>query len=228
VGAPEQRVRRPDLILFDVNETLSDLSPMGDRFASMGLPEHLAGTWFAALLRDGFALTAAGSNPSFAEVGRGVLRSLLTGRVDEVEPASEHIMAGFGQLPVHPDVVAGVRALRALDIPLVTLSNGATSVAQGLCERHGLLDAFDRLLSVQDAPAWKPAPEAYGYALDLCGVAAPAAMLVAVHPWDIHGADLAGMATAWLDRNGAAYPAHFARPDLRVGSLVDLAPALAR
>jgi 2-haloacid dehalogenase len=32
------------VLLFDVNETLSDLSPMGERFAEVGLPPHLAST----------------------------------------------------------------------------------------------------------------------------------------------------------------------------------------
>ena len=57
--------RLPAVILFDVNETLSDMSPLASRFVDAGAPAHLAATWFAALLRDGFALTAAGSTPTF-------------------------------------------------------------------------------------------------------------------------------------------------------------------
>lgn len=39
-----------------------------------------------------------------------------------------------------------VRALRQLGVRLLTLSNGATSVAEGLLARAGLADAFERLL----------------------------------------------------------------------------------
>ena len=53
-GPPRGRTR---LLIFDVNETLSDLSPLCARFAELGLAEHLSTTWFAGLLRDGFALT---------------------------------------------------------------------------------------------------------------------------------------------------------------------------
>jgi hypothetical protein len=35
------------LIVFDVNETLSDMAPMGKRFADVGAPELLAKIWFA-------------------------------------------------------------------------------------------------------------------------------------------------------------------------------------
>ena len=64
---------RPSVVVFDVNETLSDLSPMADRFADLGVPGSMAEQWFAALLRDGFALTAAGASEKFSVVGEGVL-----------------------------------------------------------------------------------------------------------------------------------------------------------
>jgi hypothetical protein len=70
-------LRRPRLIIFDVNETLSDMSPIAARFGEVGLPEHLAATWFAALLRDGFALTVDGAKPSFADLASDGLRTLL-------------------------------------------------------------------------------------------------------------------------------------------------------
>jgi len=70
--------RLPAVILFDVNETLSDMSSMAGRFVDVGASADLAATWFAALLRDGFALTAAGGTAPFAQLGVGVLRQLLS------------------------------------------------------------------------------------------------------------------------------------------------------
>ena len=46
--------------------------------------------------------------------------------------------------------------------------------------------------------------------------------MVAAHPWDIHGAARAGMATAWINRNGSRYPGHFAAPDHTVAGLDQL------
>jgi 2-haloacid dehalogenase len=51
-------------------------------------------------------------------------------------------------------------------------------------------------------------------------------MLVAVHPWDIDGAHRAGMRTAWLNREGAPYPAVHTSPEITVNSLPELAEAL--
>jgi 2-haloacid dehalogenase len=137
-----------------------------------------------------------------------------------------HVMAGFMGLDVHPDVEEGLAALGDLDIRMVTLSNGSTEVAKALLERAGLGHLLERLLSVDDAPAWKPAAVAYRHALTICNVDAADAMLVASHPWDIDGAARAGLRTAWLNRTGAGYPDYFEPPEIDVSSLVRLATAL--
>jgi 2-haloacid dehalogenase len=205
--------------VFDVNETLSDLAPMGTRFAEVGLPPSAAQLWFAALLRDGIGVAAAGGLVRFADAARGVLAPMLPGDPDAVQ----HVMAGFQNLPVHPDVPAGVRALRAAGHRLATLSNGAAEVAAGLLGRAGVRDQFEALLSVEDAGAWKPARAAYLYAADRLRVRPAEATLVAVHPWDIDGAARAGLRTAWINRTGAAYPAHLTSPERTVRTVGELA-----
>lgn len=221
--------RRPGLLIFDVNETLSDMSSMGQRFEDVGAPPHLAKTWFAGLLRDGFALTAVGVNESFATIAAEALGVVLDGQpLDRsAEDAVQHIMDGFAGLPVHADVPEGIGALRDLGIRLVTLSNGSASVAEALFDRAGIRGHFETLLSIEDAALWKPAADAYAYALEQCDVDPMDAMLVAVHPWDIDGAARAGLATAWINRTGGPYPGYFRAPDLQVRSLRELANELA-
>ena len=222
-------LRRPELVVFDVNETLSDLSPMGRRFEDVGAPSYMSRLWFASLLRDGFALTAAGGHPVFAEVAEDVLRACLYGfeLTRPLDDAVRHVMAGFSELPVHPDVPEGVRAMHDAGLRLVTLSNGSVAVGERLLRDAGVRSFFDDLLSVEDVGIWKPHSAAYGYALDVCKTTASLAMLVAVHPWDVDGARRAGLMTAWVNRSGAAYPASFLAPDLEVASLPQLAAALA-
>jgi len=216
------------LIVFDVNETLSDMAPIADRFADIGAPRQLASLWFAGLLRDGFARTAAGASERFAVLADGALRTILHGvELDrDLDDAIAHVLAGFAQLPVHPDVPAGIRALRAAGHRLVTLSNGSAAVAQGLLERAGLRDEFEALLSVEDAGVWKPHPEAYAYAARTCDTRPADMVLVAVHPWDIDGAARAGLATAWINRTNAPYPGYCQPPDHTVTGLDQLAAAL--
>ena len=98
------------VVVFDVNQTLSDLAPMARRFADVGAPEHLAKLWFATLLRDGFALTAAGAQQPFSVLGDGALRAVLAGvgLNRGLDAAAEYVMRGFAALPVHADVADGI------------------------------------------------------------------------------------------------------------------------
>ncbi len=220
--------RRPSLLVFDVNETLSDMAPMASRFEEVGAPPHLAKLWFAELLRDGFALTAGGDIEPFAALGAEALRVRLGDQpLDRpIHDAVEHVMQGFTELAVHPDVVEGIRALAGLGIRLVTLSNGSAAVADMLLRGAGVRDAFEHLLTVEDVGVWKPAARAYAHALEVSGVDPEDAMLVAVHPWDIDGASRAGLGTAWINRSDGGYPSYFAAPDMWATSLVELADAL--
>ncbi len=217
-----------EVVVFDVNETLSDMSAMGQRFADVGVDAGLAKTWFAGLLRDGLALTAAGASERFAILARENLYVLLDGAdlTRDLDAAVEHVLDGFSALEVHADVPEGVRALTTSGLRLVTLSNGATSVADGLLQRAGIRDRFETLLSVEDAGVWKPARAAYEYAAQQCKVDTDAMLLVAVHPWDIDGAARAGMQTAWVDRFGGRYPAYCRTPDRTVTGVDDLAAQL--
>lgn len=218
----------PSVIVFDVNETLSDMSPMKDRFEEIGAPAYLTQVWFSSLLRDGFAVAASAGNATFAVIGASILREVLRGVPLNMalEDAVRHVMGGMAQLNLHPDIARGISSLKRLGFRLVTLSNGAVQVAETLLTKAEIRVHFDALLSVEDAPAWKPARAAYDYAAHFCGVQPADMMLVAVHPWDIHGAGQAGLRTAWLNRNGAVYPSYLVAPDFTSDSLSELATQL--
>jgi len=217
----------PGVVVFDVNETLSDMAPLGERFEQVGAPAHLRPTWFASVLRDGFGLTAAGTAQPFGQIAVGVLAPLLAqAGVADVDAAVQHVLAGMPELEVHPDVPEGVRALRRAGLTLVTLTNGAKAMTDGLLTRAGVREDFEHLLSVDDAGAWKPARAAYEHAVRETGRPAAELLMVAVHPWDVDGAARAGLRTAWIDRSGSRYPSHLRAPELQATSIADLARQL--
>ena len=219
----------PRLLLFDVNGTLSDMAPLARRFAEVGAPPHLMAVWFTGVLRDGFALTTAGGYASFREIAESGLHDVLAGQrgwSGGREAAVEHVLAGFSELEVHPDVPDGVRRLQGAGHRLATLTNGSVNLTEQLLERAGIRSAFEALLDVSDAHAWKPAAAAYRYALDRLHCDPAETMLVAVHPWDITGAARAGLQTAWLRRGSPSYPAVMAQPTITAADLRDLAHLL--
>lgn len=214
---------RPQVVIFDVNETLTDMEPLRARFEEVGLPGHLVATWFAGTLRDGFALTAAGGYAEFAAIAADVLRGLLAGREADAGEAIGHVLRGFTELRVHPDVPDGMRMLRQSGVRLFTMTNGAAAMTEGILAREGLLDLVEARLDVSGPRVWKPGRAAYEYAVDRAGVRPDRAALVAVHPWDIDGARRAGLIGAWLDRRGTPYPSVMSAPQLSAPDLKALA-----
>jgi 2-haloacid dehalogenase len=215
-------------LVLDVNETLSDLAPLGEVLERHGLPRGLAGTWFASVLRDGFALSVHRRAPSFADLGRQVLRRLLSAEQASAdrEEVVEEVLTTMQRLDVHPDVPEGLRALAADGHRLVAFTNGAADGAEGLLARAGVRDVVDRCLSVEGLGVWKPHPESYAYCARALEEDPAALTLVAVHPWDTDGASRAGWRSAYVDRSGAPWPAAFRAPDVTVRSFTELPPAL--
>lgn len=222
-GEDTQRLVR--LVLFDVNETLSDMAPVRDRFEAAGLPAHLAATWFAGVLRDGIALTAAGGWADFSEVAEAGLRGLLAGLDGwdgDPDRAVRTVLDAVADLDVHPDVPDALRGLHAAGLRLATLTNGSRATTERLLARAGVLPYVEELLDVTGPRAWKPARAAYHYAVETLGVQPARTLLVAVHPWDIDGAARAGLRTAWVNRGGAPYPRTMTAPDHTVSDLREL------
>ncbi|MEX5301837.1 haloacid dehalogenase type II [Kocuria sabuli] len=216
------------VLVFDVNETMSDMSPLQGVFEELGLPGPLAQTWFAGVLREGFALAVHGESQPFAVLGDSVARSLFAAQAPnrDVEEAVRHVREGMQRLPVHPDIRSGITALAEAGFRITALTNGSQATSEGLLERGGVRQHFEHVLSVDDAPCWKPAPEAYAWAGGIWGLPLERALMVAANAWDLHGAARAGMRTVWVDRDGAPWPEYARTPDLRVSGVRELAARL--
>ena len=87
------------VVAFDVNETLVDLEGLRPRLEAAGAPGHLLERWFAATLRDGVSLAAAGGYADFADVATANLRDLAGAE------AADQLIGWFSELDLKLDVV---------------------------------------------------------------------------------------------------------------------------
>ena len=213
-----------DVLVLDVNETLTDLESLRDGFVAAGLPAHSLDAWFAATLRDGFALTAAGAYADFRVVGGDVLASQLAAAgIDPTEETINGVLSGFTRLPLHSDVEPGLSRLHESGVRIITLTNGSAAMSERVFTEGGIMPLLEHRLDVAAPQRWKPHPDAYRYAAEVCDVPVERMGLAAVHPWDIDGAARAGLRTAWINRAGAAYPAHLTSPERTVRTVGELA-----
>jgi 2-haloacid dehalogenase len=96
------------------------------------------------------------------------------------------------------------------------------SFAERLLASGNIRDRFERLISVEEAGAWKPAARAYEYAASVTDTKPADMLMVAVHPWDVDGARRAGYQTVWVNRTGSRFPATFLEPTYTVASIEEL------
>ena len=216
---------RPAVVVFDVVETLASLDAVESALVAEGLPDGFLKLWFSRLLRDGFALTAAGAAAGFREVAASSLRAVLA--ADPALPGLaddrvDRVLGAFGELTPQPDAVEAVRAARAAGMRVFVLSNGAVDSTRGFLERAGLTGDVDQVLSVDEAGAWKPAAAPYQLAVRRAGVPAARVALIAVHSWDVAGARRAGLATGWTPRLEKEPTAAFGRADVVGDDLVEV------
>ncbi|MBW3662775.1 MAG: haloacid dehalogenase type II [Actinobacteria bacterium] len=206
------------LVILDVNGTLFSLDAVADGLADVGLPGQLD-VWFARILRDGFATAAAGTFVAFPDLARHHLTVLLDESGSEpTDERIDHVIGGFDEVAPHPDVEPGLRRLTDAGVTITTMTNGTVEITRDFLHRENLERFVEDTYDVEMAGRWKPAPEPYRYVLGQHEVEPGNAALIAVHPWDIHGAATAGLLTGWVNRSSARYPDPLARPAVEADS----------
>ncbi|NKQ53716.1 HAD hydrolase-like protein [Amycolatopsis sp. K13G38] len=182
-------VRRPDVVLFDVFETLLQLGALRERFVAAGRPPHELELFFARTLRDGMAYTLAGDAPPFRDVARAQLK--ITSGLDGER--ADAVLAGFAELPLQPDALPAFELLGQAGIPFYAFTHGAAAVAESALTNAGVRDRFAGVLSAETIHSFKPPARVYHWACEQAGADPAATALVAVHSWDTHGAVRAGL-----------------------------------
>src|SRR4051794_10890591 len=213
---------RPEVVAFDVNETLLDLAPVRAALVEAGEPETLLPTVFARTLLTGFAAAAVGSWCRF----RDAFDAALAQASDLPADRRAGIADAFGELAPHPDVEPALRRLTQAGVRVVTLTHGSPGVAEAGLARGGITPLVEQTLSSEAIRAWKPSREVYLWAAGTCGVAPDRMALVAAHGWDVLGAQRAGLTGAWFPRGERTYPAVYEQPHVAAEDLSGAVDAL--
>jgi 2-haloacid dehalogenase len=214
--------QRPDVVAFDVNETLLDLSPVAAALVEAGQPADLLPVVFGRTLHTGTAATVAGVWLPF----RAAFESALAQLTDLSDAERARVADTFLELAPHPDVEPALRRLTTAGVRVVTLSHGSPGVAEAGLERGGITPLVERTLTSETVHAWKPSREAYLWAAGVCDVAPARMALVAAHGWDVLGAERAGLTGAWFPRAERVYPPAFPAPAVVAGDLAGAVDAL--
>lgn len=105
----------------------------------------------------------------------------------------------------NPPVAALARAA-AGQMPVAVVTNSEGAIARAFLRATALHDLFDAIITVEDAPRPKPAPDLYLIAAARLGVAAPDCLVLEDSDQGIEAAVAAGM--AWVDVRLPDWPDH--------------------
>lgn len=214
------------IIVFDVNETLLDITTLEPLFERLFDDPSSLREWFAQLILYSQTMTLSGLYVPFGELAIGTLRMVAeTRQLALVDSDFDELKVGLGSMPAHADVLPALQKLRTAGFRLVTLTNSPPSPAPTPLDRAGLGEFFERSFSVDEVQKFKPAPETYQLVAQEMRIPLANLCLVACHLWDTIGAQAAGCQGALLTRplNAMLPAAQVPIPDLASSDLTDLA-----
>ncbi len=212
-------------VVFDVNETLLDLSGLDPFFERTFGDTAARREWFAQLLHTAMVTTVTGRYETFGQLGAACLRAMGEHHGCAVDP--EELSDALMHLAPHPEVAAALRLLNDAGFRLGALTQSTLHVVWAQLENAGVVAEFEQILSADEVRRLKPAPEPYRHAAQRLGVGVADMVMVAAHGWDVAGAQAAGARGAFVARAGH-YPLPAAPiPDLVGADLESVARALA-
>ncbi|MBT8213604.1 MAG: haloacid dehalogenase type II [Acidimicrobiia bacterium] len=220
-------IDKPEIIVFDVNETLLSLASLRPDFAAAFGSAGLIGEWFARMLHGSVMANELDAYRSFETIGVEALSMLADKHGIELSPdRAEHVVSGMRRLDPHPDVIPALEALRGHGYRTATLTNGSADTAGEQLEHAGLTSLLDEMMTVDEVGRFKPSRQVYEAAAERFGVGVSKMLMVAAHDWDIAGAAAAGCQTAFVTRPGVSWSLPGDPPGLVVDDLSGLVGAL--
>ncbi|MFL1896385.1 haloacid dehalogenase type II [Aquimarina sp. 2-A2] len=193
----------PKILIFDVNETLLDLSKLKTQVNKALGSDTAFDLWFSTLLHYSLVENATGIYKDFGAVGKNTLRMVSKNLHNLLDDASiDTILSNITNLSPHPEVKASLQILKDSGFILIALTNGGQKTVEAQLEYAELTAFFDKIISVEQLKKFKPYPNTYQYVLDLYSCTPEEALLIAAHGWDIYGAQMAGLQTGFIARPG--------------------------
>jgi len=215
------------LIVFDVNETLLDLTTMEPTFERIFGEKSAMRLWFANLIMYSAALTVAGCYVPFTDIGAAVMKMLADTRGIKIDDKDKkELTEKFSTMPPYPEVPPALRKLRNAGFRLFTLTDNLLEVQTRQLEHGGIVDLFERRFSADGVKHHKPSREAYAHVEKELGAEPSQFCLIACHTWDTLGAVAAGWEAALIRRVGNDVLGAGPQPRIVGDSLNDVADQL--
>ena len=215
---------KPSVILFDVNETMLNMSPLKKKINRLLGNSQGFRIWFGMLLHHSLVDNCTTQYHYFTTIAHATLDMAAKALKKSIgEKEKKEALETINELPAYPDVAKGLKLLKQHGFRLATLTNSPTATLAAQLKYAGITAYFEATLSIDTIQKYKPALQTYQWAIQQLSVSADDVMLVAAHGWDITGALQAGLQAAFVERKGQSLYPLSAPPQVIGKDLVDVA-----
>ncbi|WP_320047592.1 haloacid dehalogenase type II [uncultured Ilyobacter sp.] len=212
------------IVLFDMNETMLDLSLLKENFDKNFDDNYVLKYWFTKLLHTSTVVGAMDEYKNFGELAEVVLESLFHENGKELTKETKlEILGAFRKLPAYDDVPKALKLLKENEIKVVAVSNSSLEMIKEQLTTAGIFDLFDTYYSVDSVKKYKPFKDIYQYVTLQEKISVENIAMVASHDWDLFGAKKVGLTTAYIKRKEEIFNPYYSQPDISETNLVDLA-----
>jgi 2-haloacid dehalogenase len=214
-------------LVFDVNETLLDISHMDPIFEDIFGSREVRKEWFSQVIQDALVASLIDRYSDFGTIGVSAFELVAARKNVEVgESDFSRVVAAMRSLPAHTEVPAQLQRLKDHGFRLVTLTNSPPALVAAQLDNAGISKFFDQQLSVDSVKAFKPAPKVYEFAASELSQRPSDLWLIAAHNWDTSGAINAGWKAAFIARPGMKLSGLDATPQVSGPTLTEVADEL--
>ena len=220
-------INRPKVLLFDVYETLLDMSDVETRVNRMLDSKRGYLIWFELFMQYCFVDNCLEQFHDFHAIATATLQmagKMLDRNITDDEAGQ--VMELLKQAPLHEGMQEGFSDLLNQDFRLATLTNSSERIIRDRMERTGFISYFEMVLSAERVRKYKPCIEVYEWAAQQLHVNTNEILLITSHAWDIAGGANAGMHTAYMKRKNEILNPLTPEPDLICDDLVHLVAEL--
>jgi len=208
-----------------------DPRPVYGRLESLfpGKGAEIANLWRTRQFEYAWLRTLTGRYADFWQVTGEALDYATTAAGVALTPEKhDALMQSWLELKAYPDVVPGLKALRAAGIRLGFLSNLTAHMLEAGIASAGLDGLFEQRLSTDRVQAYKPDPRAYQMGVDAFGLSREQIVFAAFGGWDANGARAFGYRTYWANRLKLPVEQLDAKPDAIGAGVTELVQFVAK
>lgn len=140
---------KPSVILFDVNETLLDMTPLKKKVNKLLKSPRGFKLWFTMLLQYSLVDNCTNQYHDFPTIGKATLKMTAQSFKEVItDDDIKEALSTINELPAHADVKDGLNLLKDAGFRLATLTNSPMKTLRTQLEFAGLTDYFESILSV--------------------------------------------------------------------------------